>query len=119
MSILSSLPSLVAKAKAIGSSARGTYRAIKGSKAAGVAAKALPGVGVLGAGMGAGSLLTSAFSGEGRKRYRSRGITARDFRTTRRTMKKILKMYAKLPKRPSSRGERSTRGNGTHIVNVE
>lgn len=35
------------------------------------------------------------------RRRRSRGITARQFRTTVRVLKRITKMYAKLPRRAS------------------
>lgn len=54
------------------------------------------------------------------RRRRSRGITSKDFRTTRRTLNKIKKMYAKLPK-SSHRGSaaRAFGGKRTEIVNVD
>lgn len=53
-----------------------------------------------GAGYGASA---AAAGGMGGPRRKSRGITAADFKTTHRTMRKIIKLYNKLPKRPASK----------------
>ncbi len=54
------------------------------------------------------------------RRRRSRGISARDFRTTQRTLRKISRMYQKLPRRASHATRRSYgAGRKTEIVNVD
>lgn len=70
--------------------------------------------GGLGIGVGAlGTLLSrpEAIHGRGGRRGRGRGVTARDVKTTRRTLKTITKLYRMMPTRPSS-GGRSYGGGG-------
>jgi len=76
--------------------ARGVYRSVRGTKAGTMATSAAGGVA---ASAGLGYLAGAGGDVEYRVRRRSRGISAREFKTTQRTMKKIIKMYNKLPKR--------------------
>lgn len=104
MSILTSLPTIIQKTKAVAQTARGVARAVKGTRAGTIATSAIGGVA---ASAGVGYLAGQLGGGdvEYRVRRRSRGISAREFRTTQRTMKKIIKMYNKLPKRASKGGK--------------
>lgn len=82
------------KARQVAQAGRAISRTIgakKGLAAAGGAAAAAAAAG------GAGYLMGDGV--EYRVRRRSRGISAKEFKTTQRTMKKIIKMYNKLPKR--------------------
>lgn len=67
---------------------------------------------------GGARLLGGGLRVESSRRRRRRGISARDFRTTQRTMKKIIKMYNKLPKRPSksSGGYEKHHHHSKHVV---
>lgn len=67
-----------------------------------------------GLGVGAAELATllaapEAISGRSGRRGRGRGISARDVKTTRRTLKTIKKLYGMMPTRPSS-----SRGSGRY-----
>ena len=72
---------------------------------------AIGGAAAVGTGMGfaAGERLITGGAGDavGRPYRRRRGISARDLRITRRTSRTIIKMYNKLPKRPSKSSGKS------------
>jgi len=97
MSILTKLPALIQKTKTVAQQARGVMRTVRGTAGGTAATSAIGGIA---ASAGVGYLAGQMGDGvEYRVRRRSRGISAREFKTTQRTMKKIIKMYNKLPKR--------------------
>jgi len=96
MSILTKLPALIQKTKTVAQQARGVMRTVRGTAAGTMATSAAGGIA---ASAGLGYLAGAGGDVEYRVRRRSRGISAREFKTTQRTMKKIIKMYNKLPKR--------------------
>lgn len=111
MSLLTKVGGLVAQARAAG-------QAIRSTRTGGAVIKAAPTI-AAGVATGAtGFALGGGFAGD-RPRRRSRGITARDYRTTQRTLRKISKMYQKLPKRSSHKAPVRVGGRRTEIVNVD
>lgn len=115
MSLLTGASSLITNIRGAAQAIRASRR---GQQAVAVARRVGPAVGVAGGAAGLGYL--AGTSGEPQRRRRSRGITARDFRTTQRTLRKISKMYAKLPRRASHRAPmRGYAGKRTEIVNVD
>jgi len=104
-----SLATAIAKARTAIQASRGVVARHPGATAAAVTGTAAA------AGYYAGG------EGGGPRRRRSRGISARDFRVTQRTLRKISKMYQKLPRRASHATRRSYgagRG-GQQIISVD
>jgi len=103
-----SLASAITKARAAIQAGRGVVARHPGATAAAATATAA------GAGYFAGG------SDGAPRRRRSRGISARDFRTTQRTLRKISKMYQKLPRRASHATRRGYgAGRGQQIINQD
>lgn len=108
MSILTSLPAIIQKTKSVAQSGRAVMRSIGGSRAGKVGMAAAGAVGVSAAGSMIAGGVNRMMMDDGtevRVRRRSRGISARELKTTQRTMKKIIKMYNKLPKRAAKGGK--------------
>jgi len=103
-----SLATAITKARAAIQASRGVVARHPGAAAAVVTG------GAAAAGYAAGEM-----DGAPRRR-RSRGISARDFRVTQRTLRKISKMYQKLPRRASHATRRGYgAGRGQQIINQD
>jgi hypothetical protein len=104
-----SLATAITKARAAIQAGRGVVARHPGATAAAVTGAA-----------GAAGYMAGEGGGE-RRRRRSRGITSRDFRVTQRTLRKISKMYAKLPRRASHASRRSYGAGkgGQQIISVD
>jgi len=103
-----SIATAIAKARAGIQAVRGA--AVRNPKAAGA---------VIVGGAGMAGYAAGEYDQPMRRRRRSRGITSREFRTTQRTLKKISKMYAKLPRRAGATRKSFVGGKRTEIVNVD
>jgi len=96
MSMWTKLPEYYQTVKGAVTTGRKAVQAVRGTRAGAMATSAAGGIA---ASAGLGYLAGAGGGVEYRVRRRSRGISAREFKTTQRTMKKIIKMYNKLPKR--------------------
>jgi hypothetical protein len=100
MSLLERAPAIISRVSGQLTKGKAALTALKATRGGKMA---LAGAGAVGV-SAAGSYIANQV-GEGGdeapRRRRSRGISAREFRTTQRTMRKIIKMFNKLPKRPS------------------